>query len=276
MKKKLFSKEVEIVLFDVDEKLEKELIEEAYIEALRLQKIFNFYDEKSELSRLNKKRNLKVSEEFLEVLKKALAVCEVTNGKYDITLGKNILNRKNSKPEVKLNCSYKDLEIKGNEVILKDKDVVIDLGSIAKGYIADKLVEFFKSRGVEGGLIDARGDICLFGDGLQKVEVEHPREKGKSIISIKLKNCGVATSGDYNQFYSSFEKSHILNQKDLISITVVAPTLTEADLYATALFVLDKQEREDLIKENKQLKVFTIDKSLNTKYYNGFDKLICK
>ena len=204
-----------------------------------------------------------MSDELLEVLKRALVLCKKTTGKYDITLGKNILNRKNSKPEVKLNCSYANVIVNGNKVILNNEDVVIDFGSIAKGYITDKLSDFFKSRGVKGGLIDARGDICLFGDKLQKVEVENPREKGKSILSIKLKNCGVATSGDYNQFYSSFEKSHILNQKDLISVTVVAPTLTEA-------------EREDLIKKNKNINVFTIDKGLNSKFYNGFDKLICK
>jgi thiamine biosynthesis lipoprotein len=275
MKKELFGKEIEVLLPEVEEKVAEEIIDEMYLEALRLQKIFNIYDKDSELSKLNKKRKLKVSEELLEVLVYALKFCKLTNGKYDISIGKNILQRKNKEKEIKQSCSYKDIEIDGNEVILKNAEVLIDLGSVAKGYITDKLVEFLKSRGVEGGMLDSRGDIAVFGETKTKIAIQHPRKKEESICTIELKNCGVATSGDYYQFYRDFKKSHILNQKEIISLTVVAPTLKEADIYATVLFVLDKKEREELIKKNKNIKVFTVDESLNIKKYNGFEELLC-
>ena len=89
-----------------------------------------------------------------------------------------------------------------------------------------------------------------------------------------MSNCAIATSGDYNQYYGNFKNSHILNQKEIISLTVVAPTLKEADIYATVLFVLNKTQREKLIKENKNIKVFTVDESLNIEKYNGFEELI--
>ncbi len=276
MKLKLFGSEIEIILPDMDESLANEIVGELYIEARRLEKIFNFYDKNSELSLLNNKRKLKVSNELLEVINYSLNFCKLTDGKYDISIGKNILLRKTKKNEINLNCSYKDIEINKNEVKLNKENLLIDLGSVAKGYITDKLVEFLKARGVENGLIDSRGDIAFFGEKPWKIEIQHPRNKEEKICSLELINCAIATSGDYNQYYGDFKKSHILNQKDIISLTVVAPTLKEADIYATVLFVLDKSERELLIKKNKKIKVFTVDTSLNTKKYNGFGELICK
>lgn len=276
MKRKLFGNEIEIILPEMDESLANEIVDEMYLEALRLQKIFNFYDKNSELSLLNKKRKLKVSDELLEVLDYSLKLCELTKGKYDISIGKTILQRKTQKNEISLSCSYKDIEIDNNEVKLNNKDIEIDLGSVAKGYITDKLVEFLKSRGVESGMIDSRGDIAFFGEKLWKIGVQHPRNKEDKMSTLELTNCAVATSGDYNQYYGKFSKSHILNQKEIISLTVVAPTLKEADIYATVLFVLDKTEREKLIKNNKNIKVFSVNTFLNTEKYNGFEELICK
>jgi len=276
MKRKLFGSEIEIILPEMDESLANEIIDEMYIEALRLEKIFNLYDKNSELSLLNKKRKLKVSNELLDVLKYSLNFCKLTKGKYDISMGKNILRRKNLEKEIKLDCSYKDIKIEGKIVTLNDANLLIDLGSVAKGYITDKLIEFLKAKGIERGIIDSRGDIAFFGDKPWKIEIQHPRKKEETICTLELTNCAVATSGDYNQFYGKFSKSHILNQKEIISITVVAPTLVEADIYATVLFVLDMSEREAMIKKNKSIKVFTIDTSLNIEKYNQFGEFICK
>jgi len=275
MKRKLFGSEIEIILPEMDESLANEIVDEMYIKALRLQKIFNFYDKNSELSLLNKKRKLKVSDELLEILNYSLKLCELTKGKYDISMGKTILQRKNSENETKLDCSYKDIEIKGSIVVLTKEDILIDLGSVAKGYITDKLISFLKERGIEEGMIDSRGDISFFGEKHWKIGIQHPRNKEKTICNVELANCTIATSGDYNQYCKDFKKSHILNQTELISITVVAPTLMEADIYATALFVLDKSERDKLIIENKNIQVFALNESLNSKNYNGFEELIC-
>ncbi len=275
MKKTLFGGEIEIILPEIEDSIAEEIIDEMYSEALRLQKIFNFYDKNSELSKLNKKRKMKVSNELLEVVTYALKFCELTKGKYDISIGKNILRRKNRQEEIKLNCSYLDINIEEHEIKLNKEDLLIDLGSVAKGYITDRLVDFLKERGVNNGIIDSRGDIFVFGKQTRKMEIQHPREMENSICKVKISNCAIATSGDYNQYYGNFKKSHILNQKDIISLTVVAPTLQEADIYATVLFVLDIRKREKLIKNNENIRVFTVDESLNTKKYNGFEELTC-
>lgn len=274
IKKNLFGDEIEIVVYSTDKFLVSEIIEETYKEGLRLQKIFNFFDKSSELSKLNKEREMIVSDELLGVLKKALKFCKLTNGKYDITLGKQIIQRKKGIQITPVKCSYKDIEIKKNHIKLNNKEVIIDLGSIAKGYIADKMVEFLVSEGVMSGLIDARGDIRAFGNHYEVLDIQHPRDKNKIIHTIKLKNLSVATSGDYNQYYGNFEKSHIINKKDIISATVIAPTLEEADVYATVLMVSSRKERKDIINKNRKIKVLTVDSNLNIDYYNSFEKYI--
>jgi len=272
IKKKLFGGEVEIVIFDVEEPLAKDMLESAYDEGLRLQKIFNFYDKESELSKLNKKRQLKVSKQFLEVINTALRFCELTKGEYDISLGKAIIQRKSGHKDISLCCSYKDIIIKDDTVALAHEDVMIDLGSIAKGYIADKMADYLKSKGVLSGIIDARGDIVIFGDAEQKIDVQHPRNSNKKLKSITLKNLCVATSGDYRQYVLDYDHSHILNKKDVISVTVVAPSLMIADVYASVLFVGDREKIMSM-PQAKTIKAMTVNSNMDIEYFNGFEEL---
>lgn len=274
-KRKLFGGEILIIVYNVDKNIAEDILQETYDEALRLQKIFNFYDEKSELCKLNKKRKMEVSEDLRKVIQNALEISKLTNGKYDITIGKQILQRKNNQDISKFNCSYKDIRILDNEITLNHPDVLIDLGSIAKGYITDKIADFLIDKGIEEFLIDSRGDILVSGENIKKIGIQDPRKKDELINYIEIKDRAIATSGDYSQYSESFDKSHIINQNDSISVTVIAKTLEEADVYATALFVLGKSEIERILKE-KNIQALIMDRKLNLKYYNGFENLILK
>jgi len=270
VRKPLFGKEVEIAVYDMDDMMSELVANKAYEEGLRLSKIFNIYDEKSELSLLNKNRKMRVSKELLEVINISKDFYELTDGKYDVSLGRLIQQRKNGLKETAY-CSFKDVMVDGNFITLNNNDVIIDLGSIAKGYIVDKMVETLQNEGVMAGLVDGRGDIRIFGDIIQNIGIQHPRDKDKTISKITVGECAIATSGDYNQYYGSFENSHIINSKDFTSITVVGETLAVADAFATAFFVSDNPE---LLQKYKDLKVMTIDKNMNIKYYNNFEELL--
>jgi thiamine biosynthesis lipoprotein len=275
VKKRLFGGEIEFIIYDTDENIAGELVEEGYEKGLRLQRIFNFFDEKSSLSLLNKKRKMKMPEEFIFVLKMALEMCKKTNGLYDVSLGKQFLERKSGRELSRLGCSYKDIEVNEEGIVeLKNKDVFIDLGSIAKGYITDKMSEVLKKSGIISGLIDSRGDIRVFGEEEREIAIQHPRDREKLIGRVKVKNCGIATSGDYNQYNKSFEESHIINKRDYISVTVIAPTLTEADLYATVLMVTAKEEVKKLLDKNKKVSALCIRKDLKMEIYNKFPGIL--
>jgi FAD:protein FMN transferase len=276
LQKKLFGDFVDIAVYGVDEHMGKEILELAYAEGLRLQKIFNVFDAHSELSMLNAKKELQVSNSLLGVIKNGLNMSKKTEGKYDITLGKAFLQRKSNLTVKSIDCSYKDVGIEGKKVILKHPDILIDLGSIAKGHIGDKIADYLKGQGIKEGLVDARGDIVFFGKYQHIIGIQHPRDAEKTICSIRLSNQAVATSGDYLQFHESFDTSHILHQQDAISITVVAPTLEEADVFGTALFVLNEHERKNLMLKNEEIKALVITKELHFEMHNGFETLICE
>ncbi|MFN7990848.1 MAG: FAD:protein FMN transferase [Candidatus Micrarchaeia archaeon] len=264
LRKPLFGKEVEIVVWGIDDSLAKSVLEDAYERGRELEKTFNLYDKDSVLSRLNEKRRLKAPEELLIVMRKALEICQKTEGRYDISLGKQFLARKSGRAVQTSGCSYKDIKILDNEIRLTHPDVLVDLGSIAKGYIADEMADSLKGQGVLSGLIDARGDIRSFGEE-KIIEVQHPRED-KALCSIKLKDGGVATSGDYSQLTP--RNPHILNSR-WISVTVIAKTLMEADVYATAIFVSSKEDIEKLL-SGTDIKAMCVKKDSGIECFNGF------
>jgi len=250
IKRPLFGKEVEIAVQDVPKEIAMPIMEKAYEEGVRLQKIFNVYDKNSELSVLNKKRKLKVSKELLEVLKAALIYCD---DNYDISKGILFKARKEGK-QAKQEASYRDIIIEDNQVMLK-RDAIIDLGSIAKGYIVDRMLSILEENGIIRALVDGRGDLRFLGEML--IDIQHPR-KDAVYRTLQLKDSAVATSGDYSQYKRGFNHSHILNKKDIISATVVAPTLMKADLFATLLTVSDKEKREHLLKDNPDIEAFLV------------------
>lgn len=202
----LFGKEIDI---------QAENFNDVQDEALRLQSIFNLYDEDSELSHLNRERILEVSDELLYVLKTALRFCQLTNGVYDITKGAQYLSKKEGK-DTCVSCKYTDMTIIGSTVILEHPDIILDLGSIAKGYIADRIGQYLG----EYHLIDARGDLLL--GEKTKVTIEHPN--GHDFREVEVKGA-VATSGNSRQ-------NHL---KGSNQVTIIGPELMIADALATCV-----------------------------------------
>jgi thiamine biosynthesis lipoprotein len=259
-KMQLLGKEVEFVLYKAEGSLNETVFDKIYTEMLRLQKIFNFFDPESELSLLNKKRTSPVSQELLEVITMCLPWCEFTGGTYDISKGKEIMQRKKDEEITPVKCSYKDIKISGNTISLTQPEALIDLGSVAKGYIGDKMKEFLKKNVITSAFIDLRGDMIFWGEFTEKINIQHPRDPEKSIFSFKKSNAAVATSGDYEQYYGSYEKSHIINAKDFCSVTVVADTLAEADILATCIFT----EKIENLEKYADKKYFVVHNNLST------------
>ncbi|RME31407.1 FAD:protein FMN transferase [Candidatus Woesearchaeota archaeon] len=255
---------IEIVLYDVDPGVAAILFEEIYQEGLRLQSIFNFFDPQSELSLLNQQRIRTVSAELLEVLTVALRYCRETGGRYDISKGREILLRKRRRqqpraaPTSNYTANYTAISFHGNTVRLQHPSVCIDLGSIAKGYIVDKLLEFISQQGILSAFIDARGDMRITGQHLEIVEIQHPRKKG-GFQALLLENKAVATSGDYSQYYGTPETSHLVGTVYASSVTVLADTLMEADVLATCASLLPLEEARALI-ENHTAAALIVDK----------------
>ncbi|MCF7866517.1 FAD:protein FMN transferase [Candidatus Woesearchaeota archaeon] len=254
----MFGKEIVIGFEDVDDGILEFNKEDIVSEALRLQKVFNFYDGDSELSKLNKNRKIRASDDFLFVLNSALKYCELSDGKYDISKGFLFIARKNKVPISNIGCSYNDIVVKENLVTLVNDDVLVDLGSIAKGFIVDSLNKYISDLGFIDFFIDARGDM-VFNNYYSEIGIQDSRSKGV-VHEFVLESGSVATSGDYLQYFDSFENNHLLNNSFYSSVTVVHDSLMIADVLATVISVSGK----DFINDHKDLfeniPIFVLDK----------------
>ncbi len=263
---------VEYTLYDAPKRFVDSYFRGIVLEERRLEGIFSVFDPESELSRLNRERSLTVSDELGGAISMGLGFSRETHGAYDITLGKAIAARKRGGDDEGLSCSYKDVRINGTTVSLSHDDVVIDLGSIAKGYIVDRLLDYMREIGLRGGFIDARGDMRNYG-GVEIVEIENPRNPSQRSKPIVLDNLAVATSGDYKQYFGDFEKSHIIGCRHFASVTAVAETLALADAVATCVSVLDQDEAQRFMSRNSKVKVFAYGKDMTESHFNGFESL---
>jgi thiamine biosynthesis lipoprotein len=250
---------IAVIIHDIPQEYADLLFEDIYCEAKRLEKIFNLYDPKSALSMLNRDRRRRMPREFIEVIESALSYCRLTDGAFDISRGNNFLERKGCRPLSELGCSYRDIVVCKDSVCILHKDVLIDLGAIAKGYIGDRLADFMKGLGIESGFIDMRGDLIAFGRHGQRVMIRHPRSPEKLSQPFVLKDRAVATSGDYRQYFGSFEASHIVGMRDFSSVSVVADKLMEADACATCLCLVGKEGQGRLLDNKPRIGVLAYD-----------------
>ena len=261
--------------------------------------LFSDYDTTSELSKIHSQAGIQpisitpAMEELLLASKKAFLQ---SNGSYDITIGPlSQLWRKARKAKI----------FPTREEVLKAKNLVgfskinidpaqhtlqlpygmrLDFGGIAKGYIAQKVIDFLRSKGIRQALADAGGDIVM-SEPLSKsagwlVGINIPEQTDELLPKqLLLKNISVATSGDAYQFITHEGKkySHIIDPQTGYgvnvqrNVTVIAKDGTLADWLATACSILPLTQAKQLaIKMNASLLITEI-KDTTIQYHKAGD-----
>ncbi len=268
--------------------------EEAIQTITDAEKVFSAHHMDSELYQLNTKHQtgvpFLVSKELFSVLQKAIQLCENTNGKFDITI-KPILDiwsitenpRVPAKEEIHSALpmvDYRKIELNATEqtiTFLKD-GMQIDLGGIAKGYIADRLATQLAP--AQSAIIDLGGNVIVTGQrrGGWKIGIQTPfAQAGMQTAIIKVpsdKTTTVVTSGAYER---NFEKDgilyhHIIDpytgypyQGEIESVSVIGTSSMTADAYATYLFMLLPEEAIRIAKkEGFDILIQTKDKVIYT------------
>lgn len=288
----------------------KEAINNAFKELDRLEKMLNFYSDKSEVSKINKfasERPVKVSKETIEIISKAIYVSDKTNGAFDITMSpviqlwdfknKTIPNHKTIEDRLKLvGYNYISIDQTKSEVSFKKKGLQINLGGILKGYAADRAVNILKKHGIKSGIVAIAGDIKTFGKrpngepwriGIQNPRAaEQPLKPLKNamdeiVATIELSDMSISTSGDYERF---FEKDgvryhHLLSPqtgypaKGLQSVSIITQDCVFTDAFATGIFIAGLQKGMEILKENG-LDGVIIDKDGNIHATEGAKDII--
>jgi len=228
------------------------------------------YKPSSELSRFNQfpqNKWFQFSPETYYVIRLAQNLAKKTAGKYDITVGPlvnlwgfgpdkmpaTIPTKRQLEKIIKDRVGYQFLVLDDKTHSAKKlKPLYVDLSSVAKGYGVDRVASYIKSQGIASYLVEVGGEVKT--EGLKPngkkwhLAIEAPDYKKRAIYSvIELSGHGMATSGDYRNYYVKDGKrfSHTIDpttgypvQHKLASASVVMPTTAEADALATAFMVI--------------------------------------
>ncbi len=167
-------------------------------------------------------------------------------------------------------------------VYLADKAMSLDVGAVAKGWAASQMAKSLP----EGFLLSIGGSVYATGPKGEKtpwvIGIEDP-DGGAYLHKLYLTEGGVATSGDYQRYFTVDEVNyhHIINPQTAMpttlwrSVSVVCPDPGLADVLSTALFVLPLQQGKQLAAK-VQAEAMWLDYSGQQFYTDGFDSMISK
>ena len=170
------------------------------------------------------------------------------------------------------------------EVYLSKEGMRIDLGALAKGYIADKLKEFLVEQGVQSGIIDLGGNILTIGENPTfhrpwRIGIQNPvLDRGEHVAVIEVSDASVVTSGIYERQLVVDGKTyhHIFDrttgypmETELASITIVAEKSVDCEIWTTRLFGQNPYDIIEEIEQQPGLEAFVITKNQKMMYTSG-------
>ena len=271
-----------------------ETLSGAFAVCEELEKLLSRTVKGSDVYRLNEADGfISVSDDTLRLLEKSVYYGNLTDGKFDITIcpvselwdfKNQIVPSRSEIAEALKNVDYHSIEIKGNTANLNGKK--IDLGGIAKGYITDKVISYFESKGVKKALVNLGGNIRVTGEfniGIRKPFTE------EILLNMPLENKSAVTSGIYERY---IEKNgeiyhHVLDpetgygvKNELSSVTVIGNNSADCDALSTACLLLGTEEGKEIIENTAGTEAVFIscegDITLTAGLYRENDKILFK
>lgn len=268
------------------EKDSNELISEAFDLCKEYENTLSRTIEGSDVYKINHSdgQPVTVSDSTIEVIKCAEKYSADSNGAFDITIAPlSILwNFQDDNPTVPPDdeitalldeVDYTKVKIDGNNVTLESPVKAIELGGIAKGYIADKVTEFLETNDVTSAIINLGGNIYTLGtkpDGNSfNIGIQDPSKTDGSILGyVAVANKSVVTSGSYERYFIQDGKKyhHILDpstgypvDNGLCSVSIISDKSIDGDGLSTTCFVLGEEEGMKLINSLEDIQAIFID-----------------
>lgn len=161
-----------------------------------------------------------------------------------------------------------------SSAFLPEKELAIDLGGIAKGYIADRVKDFLAASGSRGGIIDLGGNILVFGDKPDgsdfRIGIQDPfGGRGSSIGVVTIREGSLVTSGIYERFFEQDGKRyhHIFDvrtgfpvENSLSGVSILTGESAAGDALSTAVFALGLEKGMALIERTDGAEAICITK----------------
>lgn len=266
-----------VITIKIYDKEDEAILEKAFERIKDIENKMSKDIEDSEVSKINENAGLdfvEISEDTYNVIEKSIYYSEISKGYFDITIGPLVklwnIGSENarvpSQEEINTNLNkidYKNILLnkENNSVMLKDNDMILDLGGIAKGYIADEIVKLLKDNEVNSAIIDLGGNIFALGNkDINKkwtIAIQNPFSiRGEYIGIIEVENSSIVTSGVYERFleYEGKKYHHILNpytgypvENDLSGVSIISDKSIDGDALSTSIFSLGLKDGIELV-----------------------------
>ncbi|WP_158655285.1 FAD:protein FMN transferase [Flavivirga eckloniae] len=272
-----------IIVYEKEEEKVLAPIEKAYQLVDSLVEIFSSYSNDSYLSKLNTYKTLTAPPaDLVKLMARSQEAFENSNGYFDISIQPVIdiwnqaaktsrLPTKRKLKRIGTSIGFSNAVLRLDSLSLEiSKSSKVNLGGIAKGYIIDKVYQHLYNLGFNNFLIEAAGDIRVFGAPPEKPywEISVSSDDNSKFNVKLLSGQAIATSGSTYRFrcIEGRKYSHIVNPKTLTPVThnntstVIANDATTADYLASALnIVRDSKTINTIIKkeENSEFIIFS-------------------
>jgi thiamine biosynthesis lipoprotein len=268
-----------LVLYAKDKATADAAARDAFALVDRLDLVFSDYNPQSELSLLGARTRegpmpapVDVSPDMVELLLVAGRAAELTDGLFDCSVGPYVQLWRRSRRLQQLPSPERLVEAKAavgwdkvaltppekpggpGRVQLKAAQMRLDVGGVAGGYIADRVLALLRERGVAQALVDSSGDLAVGdpppGRAGWHVAIQSLAEPNKVVGYVEVANCGVSTSGDTYRYVEidGVRYSHVLDPRTglglthSVGVTVIARDGTTADWATKPISVLGAEK----------------------------------
>jgi len=250
-------------------------LDAAFAEIRRLNDLLDAYFPASDLGRLQAaagKEPVSLSPEVMELLLFAREMYDRTGGYLDVTVGPlidlwDIRHGGHYPAEGELSAARGLLGMEGllldeaaETAFLTRPGMRVDLGALAKGYIADRVKVLLLSRGVKSGVIDLGRNILLISEKPGKkpfsIGIQSPGAEGEMVRVLALKDKSLVTSGTYERFFEHQGKRyhHVLDpftgfpaDRGVSAVTVLSDSSLMGDALSTACLLLGLEQGMALV-----------------------------
>jgi len=263
------------------------VLEEAARLCTRYEFLFSRTRPESELSRINEAggKPVVVDDELADFIQTALGYCARSDGLFDITMGsvtrlwdfkERHIPTQEQVDEALTQVNYRGVHVEGNTVTLDDPLSCIDLGGIAKGYIADRLITLLASSGVSSGLVNLGGNVAVLGEkpdgsawniGLRVPVPSSDVMTIDAFAMVSVRDMSVVTSGIYERSFTQDNAlyHHILDpqtgfpaQTDLLGASIISRQSLDADGFTTALIIMGLDRALDFVEADPCLEAVLV------------------
>jgi thiamine biosynthesis lipoprotein len=261
-------------------------------ECHRFEGLFSRHRAHSDIARLNDAsgKATEIHKDTYHLLQAALLYCKKSRGRFDITIGaalrhwdfsEEIVPEPHLLEEACCHVDWRALELfigsaQGKTryyAQLLDSLAAVDVGGIAKGFIADSLTETLQSGGLENFLMNLGGNTVARGlkpaGKLWRIGIQDPRSKEGILGTLEITDASVVTSGIYERCFENDGQyyHHILDPKtgfsvatDVAGVTVVAQKSLDAEGYSTTLLALGAEAGLAFAQEHPEIRaVYYVD-----------------